>query len=201
MATKNAINSKATVCTSVASDSGTATPASEVLTISGGTNVTTSGTGSTITINASGEAAACAFRAYLSASAMDVTGNGTRYDIICNVEQFDVGSDYNATTGVFTAPSDGKYVLGGVFTGDNDASATEIEIFLNVNAGTYWRVFTGAWDNLVIPSTDYCALPFSLLLDLDSSDTVAFSVEESGGGGDTCDVWANDTTFYGYQII
>jgi len=43
-----------TASRSFASDSGSAVPASEVITIAGGTNVTTSATGSTVTINASG---------------------------------------------------------------------------------------------------------------------------------------------------
>lgn len=50
-----------------------------------------------------------AFVAYNSADDNDVTGDGTVYTIIFDTEIFDQGSDYNNTTGTFTAPITGRY--------------------------------------------------------------------------------------------
>lgn len=50
-----------------------------------------------------------AFRAYLSANVNNVTGDGTVYTLICNTVLFDQQSNYNNSTGIFTAPVTGKY--------------------------------------------------------------------------------------------
>lgn len=52
-----------------------------------------------------------AFKAYPSADLLDVTGDGTFYDIIFNTEAYDLGSAYNTATGVFTAPVAGVYIF------------------------------------------------------------------------------------------
>ncbi len=56
------------------------------------------------------------FLARLGSNVTNVTGDGTVYTVICDTEIFDVGSNYNNSTGVFTAPVDGKYFFsGGVY--------------------------------------------------------------------------------------
>lgn len=52
-----------------------------------------------------------AFNAYNSTSPANVTGDGTSYNIIFDTEIFDQGSNFNSTTGVFTAPVTGLYCL------------------------------------------------------------------------------------------
>lgn len=51
------------------------------------------------------------FSAYLNAQANNVTGDGTNYTVICDTEDFDVGADYNTTTGAYTAAFEGKYYI------------------------------------------------------------------------------------------
>jgi len=49
------------------------------------------------------------FSAYLSSTQNNVTGDGTAYSIIFDTVTANQGSAYNASTGVFTAPSTGLY--------------------------------------------------------------------------------------------
>lgn len=52
-----------------------------------------------------------AFHAYKDANALNVTGAGALYTPIHNVSLFDQGGDYSTATGIYTAPTDGKYLL------------------------------------------------------------------------------------------
>lgn len=51
------------------------------------------------------------FTASLTSTATNATGDGTVFDIVSYTEQSDISSNFNATTGVFTAPSDGLYLF------------------------------------------------------------------------------------------
>ena len=51
------------------------------------------------------------FSAWLSADAVDVTGDGSTYTLIANNELYDIGSNYDAATGIYTAAVQGVYVF------------------------------------------------------------------------------------------
>jgi hypothetical protein len=52
-----------------------------------------------------------AFRAYNNTLRSNVTGDGTLYTVPFDAENFDPGSNFDTTTGIFTAPTDGFYQL------------------------------------------------------------------------------------------
>jgi hypothetical protein len=52
-----------------------------------------------------------AFRAYNNTLRSNVTGDGTLYTVPFDAENFDTGSNFDTTTGIFTAPTDGFYQL------------------------------------------------------------------------------------------
>lgn len=72
----------------------------------------------------------CLFSAYTSTSYNNVTGDGTVYTVIFDTADVNIGSAYNAATGVFTAPASGNYLftatlmLNGFLTSHTDCLCT-----------------------------------------------------------------------------
>ena len=76
------------------------------------------------------------FSAYLSVSVPNVTGDATFYDIICDTVLFDQTSNYNNTTGIFTAPNTGKYlfVVGAFLDNMTTQSSMEVKLVTTQNS-------------------------------------------------------------------
>jgi C1q domain len=158
---------------------GTATPASGVITFAGTGGTTVSASGSTITINSTGGSGGTpvSFNAYLSTTQTDVTGDGTVYQPIFDAVLFNNDSGYNASTGVFTAPLTGDYLLG-----------VELQLNNGAAAGTLFNIVTTS-HTYAMGNTFYAAGPnvsdgSSVIASMSAGDTayVTLALTNSGGG-------------------
>jgi hypothetical protein len=120
----------------------------------------------------------CAFSAYLTTTIPNATGDGTNALIIYDTERFDIGSNYNTATGLFTAPVTGHYIFGGDAHLENlSAGVTATLGHLAVNATLTYRFFEidkGSSGTLTGAS-------FSLIIFLNAGDTFSVYVSATGG--------------------
>jgi hypothetical protein len=128
------------------------------------------------------------FLAEKSATSNNVTGNSTVYTYICDTEVYDIGSNYNNATGIFTAPVTGKYMFTGNTTIIGCTIATNLASFLTTSNRTYKTNFIRAAGsaNLVLSFVQMC--------DLDAADTCTFQIQVSGEAADTADLYGDGTT-------
>jgi len=137
------------------------------------------------------------FNAYLSANVTNVTGDGTTYTIAFDSEAFDNNSNFNTSTGTFTAPVTGKYLLCGViYTSGYLVGHNRCECALVTTGTTY---FIGNQKNPFSVTT--LAFSFCAIVSLSATNTATVTVNV---GGSTKDVDVNGTagytTFSGYLL-
>jgi len=120
------------------------------------------------------------FFATLSAQLDNVTGDATTYTVIYNTETYDIGSNYNTTTGVFTAPTTGKYIIGctiGIVSPASGHTSGQITVVsdgpnspsLNINP----------YNNYA--ATNIAGYNVCYVLELDAADTVKTTLDIAGG--------------------
>lgn len=120
-----------------------------------------------------------AFLAVLDSTISNVTGDGTVYKVVWDTEVFDQNSDFDGTS-TFAAHVTGRYVfdcallLSGVLT-----SHTSMYIRLVTSNRTYLfnQVDPG---NIMSSGTEY-GIAFSVLCDMDASDTAYINVNVQNG--------------------
>jgi len=209
----------ATIADVYTANTGFAVPALNNLNILGSANqITTSGAASTITValdqTTTGLFKQSAFAADISANILNVTGAGTVYTILFNRTYFNIGSNFNTGTGIYTAPSAGLYHFSTTVTmTDITAAMTAglVGFFVlgtGPSAGT-WQLFRdNAAATVSIGAAAFWRYNGSVTVSLATGDQVYVNVMLENGAGDTADVSigsgggaaASTTWFTGYKI-
>jgi hypothetical protein len=143
------------------------------------------GTNDTFVMTADGERTMPlqpAFLGSLNTSATNVTGDGTVFTIgsgTALTEVFDQGSNF-VTTGTFTSPVIGRYVLGGSMRlGGINSGHTLGALTLVTSNGSF--VLSGANYSKFATSGAAYAQTTTVLADMDVADTATYTVQVSNG--------------------
>ena len=124
-----------------------------------------------------------AFLASLNSTLNNVSGDSTLVTVIFDNEIFDQNSDYNTTTGVFTAPVTGRYQLNGSVFWLGGTNMNEVEIQLVTSNRTIrHRVTQGTG------YTNYTSV-VSQLVDMDAGDTAVIKAYTIDSGGKVDDIY------------
>ena len=135
-----------------------------------------------------------AFLAKPSTNILNVTGAGTVYSIVFGTSLYDIQSEYDTGTGIFTAAKAGKYLFscGIVFNGAS--GMTYCQVRLVTTARTY-DLFYGKCD-----ASGTMGVSGSALADLAAGATANITIEVGGVGSNSVDIVQNYTFFSGALI-
>ena len=126
------------------------------------------------------------FHAEHSASQNDMS-NSADTTITWGVEEFDIGANFTSNT--FTAPSTGKYLLSHlVLTAaqDHDGSWYFMTKTITSNREYHWTYEIRSFMNT---QPEFFPFHFSVVADMDASDTAHVVFRQAGGGDESCDVY------------
>lgn len=143
----------------------------------------------------------CCFSAHLGTDVTNVTGDGTVYTIIFGTTDFDQGSNYNATTGVFTAPVTGKYFFSAGYYTSSIGTSSSFAVGLVATGKTITNNF-----NYAAASRNVVSVVVSGIIAMTANDTCHVSATNSFGTkndtiSNTPTVGAADATFFhGYLV-
>jgi len=125
-----------------------------------------------------------AFSAYISSAALNVTGDNSQFSLHGEVswtEVFDQGGDGDFSSGTFTAPIAGKYQLSGIlYISGITAGHTIGVVWIVTSNRNYITVYNRP--EYVCGPNGYLSMAFSVLADMDASDTAYLRLEVDGIG-------------------
>ena len=133
-----------------------------------------------------------AFQVRKSADQNNVSASDSVITVSFDTEVFDVNSDFASNT--FTAPVTGKYFLSiNVYLAQIDTAAGYILIGIRTSNRDYYRIL----DPNFSADVNYYGMNFSVLADLDASDTAFIWWQSNGGTAQVDIIAANGTQFQG----
>lgn len=145
-----------------------------------------------------------AFMANVASDIENVTGNGTLYilgdtDVGAALnERFDQGGDFvagSAAGAIFTAPVTGRYQFNFLWIAIGTTIATTFES--DIVASNFQQSYTYS---RAAAATDQ-STGYSVMVDMDASDTCLCHITVSGEAGDTVDIGNTHTTFSGWLVV
>ena len=135
------------------------------------------------------------FSAYNSGAQSNKTGDDTLYVVLFDTERFDLNGDFASST--FTAPVTGKYLLSAhVGLTGFTTSSTYSNMYLVTSNDTY-----GEFAGTEVENNQFFS--FSLVADMDASDTAVVKVNAGGEGSKVVDVadGADGTCFFSGCLV
>lgn len=123
-----------------------------------------------------------AVHAYRDSGTQTITED-TITTVVFDAETFDLGSDYNTTTGEFTAPTAGLYLVAAnlyVQVGENHTAAVAVYVAgsLRVTLGEYYRGSTTPGD-----APNHMMISGTALINVSASDVVTVRIRANANGG------------------
>ncbi len=123
------------------------------------------------------------FYAYVSSDIPNVTGDGTVYNIIFNTTLFDQNSNFNTSTGTFTAPVTGLYQFNYTIKIGNIGVAHNVFYSSVTVSGTSSGIYQ-LFDinpSLVRDTANKCALSGPVTIKMTANDTIVVKVAVNSG--------------------
>jgi len=178
-----------TTVTLLGSDSLAITPASGSLTFTA-TGTLPSLTIGNATIDSTGvfsSSAQPSIQANQSTDQANATGNGTVFTVICDNVLAQNGTNYNSTTGAFTVPSSGFYMVT-VQVMIKNLSNLMTSGILTINGSlaphiTYFNPFA-----MIDVITSFVTINVAAVLFVNATNPLSFTVEIDGGSGNTATI-------------
>lgn len=115
------------------------------------------------------------FLASVGSAVNDVTGDGTLYTVIFGSEIFDSGSNYNPSTGTFTAPVTGRYRLSTSVALTDCGSTFTFGLHIVTTNRTYYTY------DYVSDTNSVRQIHGNTLADMGTGDTAVVKIVASGG--------------------
>ena len=133
---------------------------------------------------------------FAHANTVNGAGTGTA-DIVFQTERFDLNSDFNTTTGVFTAPVTGKYQFHVTVLVVNAQAGGNISIYLQPSN---FEIRAHRQDSASATEGVYESKTFSMVVDMDANDTCKVQINSSSDNDFIISGSSFGTTFSGYLV-